>query len=266
MLGKLIKYEFKATGRMILPLYAAIIAVTLINKMMFSFNAQNFAFGIPQTVSMMIYVLLIGAMFVITLLVMIQRFYKNLMKDEGYLMFTLPVDSVSHISSKLIVSFVWIILSIVVSLLSVFILAYEPGIFNAIAQFFGVFFERTKALGIGPDITVIIIEGILYLTIALMSSILMIYCSISIGQLFNQHKVAGSFVAYMGIYMLMQIVNSIILVSVVSVFHDIQLVTTSEVMNFIKIAILGLLLLDTLWASAFFFTSKYLLKNKLNLE
>ena len=32
MLGKLLKYEFKATGRLVLPLYGALLVFGLINK------------------------------------------------------------------------------------------------------------------------------------------------------------------------------------------------------------------------------------------
>ena len=35
MLGKLIKYEFKATGRILLPLYGALLVFALINRLLF---------------------------------------------------------------------------------------------------------------------------------------------------------------------------------------------------------------------------------------
>jgi hypothetical protein len=54
-----------------------------------------------------------------TLIVLIQRFYKNLLGDEGYLMFTLPVQSWSHILSKLAVSMLWTVVSGGVALCSI---------------------------------------------------------------------------------------------------------------------------------------------------
>ena len=48
---------------------------------------------------------------------MVYRFYKNLMTDEGYLMFTLPVSRSQLIWSKLIVSMAWGILSAVLAAL-----------------------------------------------------------------------------------------------------------------------------------------------------
>lgn len=40
------------------------------------------------------------ALFVLTMIVIIQRFYKGLLCDEGYLMFTLPVKPWQLIATK----------------------------------------------------------------------------------------------------------------------------------------------------------------------
>lgn len=265
MLGKLTKYEFKATARTILPLYAAVIVVAVITKLMFTFNAQNFAYGIPSALSVTMYVMLIAAMFVMTLLVLIQRFYKNLMKDEGYLMFTLPVNSGSHIFAKLIVSFVWTVLSVIVALISVFVLAYSKELIPQIREFFGTASAQIKAMGIEADAVLIFTEIIVYALSALIMSILMIYCSISIGQLFNRHKIAGSFAAYIGLYALIQIVNSILLV-ILSGSVDVIVTTPEDGLAFAKTLFLCITIIDIVWAAAYFTVSRYLLKNKLNLE
>ena len=88
MLGKLLKYEFKATGRLLTPLYAAILIASFVG-----------GFGLDQLVMtelasvifLMVYTGLFIALFVMTLILIIQRFNHNLLKEEGYLMFTLPV-------------------------------------------------------------------------------------------------------------------------------------------------------------------------------
>lgn len=266
MLGKLIKYEFKATGRTILPLCAAVLIVTIINKLIFTFNAQNFAYGIPSIITMATYIMLVAAMFVITLLVMVQRFYKNLLKDEGYLMFTLPVKANGHIFAKLIVSSVWTIVGLLVSFLSVFILAYSKEAMSELSNTLNMFFFTIDLLGLRGDVIFIIIEALFTFFIALFMGILMIYCAISIGQLFNSHKVAGSFAAYVGIYMVLQIANSIVTV-IASLFINSWVITTPyQLVDFLKILLGGLGTLDLIWAVVFFFVSNYLLNKKLNLE
>ena len=49
--------------------------------------------NVPHIISIALVSMLIAAAFVITLILTIQRFYKNLLTDEGYLMFTLPVST-----------------------------------------------------------------------------------------------------------------------------------------------------------------------------
>ena len=85
MLGKLLKYEFRATGRLFLPLYGALVIFALINALLLSFREIP---QLPAVLAMLVNILLAIAVFVVTFIVMIQRFYKNLLSDEGYLMFT----------------------------------------------------------------------------------------------------------------------------------------------------------------------------------
>ena len=57
-------------------------------------------------------------MLLLTLVLMVYRFYKNLMTDEGYLMFTLPVSRSQLIWSKLMVALAWGVLSAVLAALA----------------------------------------------------------------------------------------------------------------------------------------------------
>ena len=86
MLGKLMKYEFKATSRMLLPINGAMLLFELINRLFMELNffqTGNMAISALATVMAVMYVMVIIAAFVITLIVIIQRFYKNLLTDEG---------------------------------------------------------------------------------------------------------------------------------------------------------------------------------------
>lgn len=96
MLRKLLKYEFKATARTMVPLYIVLIAFSLfhlvINPLDVLESTGNTSIRtIIAMLDIMLYVVLIVGLSIMTLVIMIQRFYKNLLGDEGYLMFTLPV-------------------------------------------------------------------------------------------------------------------------------------------------------------------------------
>jgi hypothetical protein len=57
------------------------------------------------------YVLIVIAASVMTQVLMIQRYYKNLFTDEGYLTNVLPVSATDHILSKMLVFGAWSILN-----------------------------------------------------------------------------------------------------------------------------------------------------------
>ena len=99
MFGKLMKYEMKSLSKGLIPLYGAILAVALINSIMWSVSGNgptsttSTISGLSQLTAMLVYFGLCVAIAVVTFLVVIQRFYKGLLGQEGYLMFTLPVPT-----------------------------------------------------------------------------------------------------------------------------------------------------------------------------
>ena len=103
MLTKLLKYEFKATARTYGGIYLALLAAA--GLIGFSLRgdrvaAQSHVFEIGVT----IYSLLVMALVIVTIVTVIQRFTKNLLGREGYLMHTLPVTEAQLVGSKLISS------------------------------------------------------------------------------------------------------------------------------------------------------------------
>ena len=109
MLGKLLKYELKATSRVFVPLYIAILVVSIVNGLSLNLEIFNIQ-GLATIILMCLFI----SLFVITIVVTIQRFNKNLLKDEGYLMFTLPVSSKSLVLSKYLTSLIWTLISILI--------------------------------------------------------------------------------------------------------------------------------------------------------
>ena len=125
MLRKLMQYEFTATGRIFLPLYGALIVVAFIQRLFLNFNIgnmENLSLGILASSVPMLFLILLVAVFVTSFIMMIIRFYKNLLTSEGYLMFTLPVSVSKLIWSKLIVIVIWMILSVIVGVIACLIL------------------------------------------------------------------------------------------------------------------------------------------------
>ena len=120
---KLLKYEWKACARICLPLYGVLILMSFVTHLLYSIP-QNSTFGVMlPAISSMLYMRVMMAAFVVTAVILIQRFYKNLLGSEGYLMFTLPVTVSQHLFSKTIIAVVMIALSGIAAFLSIGIFA-----------------------------------------------------------------------------------------------------------------------------------------------
>ncbi|MFR1709678.1 MAG: ABC transporter permease [Clostridium sp.] len=256
MLGKLMKYEFKATGRIMLPLYAALLGFSIINKIFIGTNMaeinMDFLGGIPAFITMFGYMITMVAVFVGTLIITVQRFYKNLFGDEGYLMNTIPVKPSQNIVSKLIVSMIWIIISVFMAIISVFIMAFEPEIFKEIIEALKMIYPE-----IGSNI-IVIIEFIIFGLVYLAYEIMVLYASLSIGQLFKSRKILGAFAGFMIINIVQQAIVGIGVTTFVAIRNPINIAPEHIFLYGIVISLL--------FFTALFCITNYILKNKLNLE
>jgi|LSQX01.1.fsa_nt_gb hypothetical protein len=263
MLAKLMKYEFKSTARLFIPLYAVLLVFALLNRFLNPFRtfeaAENFSLQVfVRGAGMAIYFFLILAVFVTTLVLIIQRFYKNLLGDEGYLMFTLPVKTWQHIANKLLTSIIWCILSALVVAVSLFVLTASselirllPYIIEGIKNTFGIAgFFVLPALALSQ----------------LASGILMIYNAMALGQLFQKHRLLASFGMYCVLYLIQQMIYVICMLllantAFMTLIRSASLTPLGMNLFLGSLAIGGLII-----AAAHFALVNYVLNTKLNLE
>ena len=125
MLKKLLKYEFKATARTYGGMYLALLAASvLFGGSVWRWNSTNSeAYSTLVGLLSLVYTGVIIGTVVVTIMTIVQRFYRNLLGREGYLMHTLPVTETQLVTSKLISSTVWSLCSILAACLSFGILA-----------------------------------------------------------------------------------------------------------------------------------------------
>ena len=119
MLGKLIKNEIKHSARYTMAIYGAAfaaMAVTGISLLMDSGWLGAISCGVLYVVGF--------AAVVVTLVSVIKNFYDTLYSRQGYLTLTLPVKGSSLLLSKIIVSFIWIVASMVVMGLTLFMIFF----------------------------------------------------------------------------------------------------------------------------------------------
>lgn len=268
MLRKLMQYEFTATGRIFLPLYGALLVVAIIQRLFLNFNinqVDNLSLGIIASSVPMMFSILLVAVFVTSFIMMIQRFYKNLLTSEGYLMFTLPVSVSKLIWSKLIVILVWMILSAVMAVLACCILVMR---LSDIASFFtvlGQLFVEITEMGYWG----IAIEFVVCVLSMMVSMILSIYLSMAIGQLSDKHKLLCSVGAYIGLNI---VVNNILFAVLVEVAASplgyglaSGVLATLTKVQALGVTFAGLIILYVAMSAVYFILTRYILTKKLNL-
>ena len=200
MLGKLIKYDLKALAKILAPLWGVLLVMGII----FGISIRSNLEGIGNTMivfSLVVIVAVIVAIFVVNVIIVIQRFWKGLLQEEGYLMFTLPVTTRSLILSKVISA---LIIScgtaFVISLLGVEIIAISPVKLMDTATYFGNWVIKVHA---GPWIG----YGAIIAVVSLLSSIYHVYAAMVIGQLSNGNRFLFAFVAYAALSIIVSLIG-----------------------------------------------------------
>jgi len=256
MLGKLLKYEYKATMRTFIPIYIALLLVALVNRI-FRIGNIEIGFGI----SAFGLVLLFMALGVITIMVIIQRFNGNLLGDEGYLMFTLPVNSSSLIISKIIMSIVWTICSGIVAFMTFLVLVgTKEDILDFISNIDVIWAKMVVDFTVNGE-QVNPISTILFIVVIMLFMyimfILKIYLSLAIAQLpaVCKHRGIIAFAAFFVINTITTILTSILG----------QIIPEHCFQSFIggAIAINGYLVILCM---IYFIGTKFILDKHLNLE
>lgn len=218
MTGKLIKYEFRSSIKLMALIWAAII----VSSVLFSLCGNAFQGAVidgsdPQAAGLFeeiatfvtgfMYFMSILAMIVITLVLIVMRFYKGLFGSEGYLMNTLPVKPWQLITSKGVVAAVLVIAGVAVSIISVMILAGLSGI----ADITYAFREISAIMKAEPILILTVIELIIIVIVGLLKSIYQVYASLAIGQLVNKHRILLALGAYIGINIALSVIAMILM-------------------------------------------------------
>lgn len=204
MLLKLLKYDFRAMWKHLSLIWGAALALALINRMThsmgFMFRAHDFSGNISGFTSAILIAVFV-AMFVISLIFVLQRFYKGLLGNEGYLMHTLPVRPWQLVLSKLICAIVTYVLSGATAILSI-LLMITTDWWNFFFDF-PLWSDLVQGVVKHPGIIPLILEFCLIFLSAIIQSISVFYLAIALGHLFSRRRVLASVVAYIALYILL---------------------------------------------------------------
>ena len=259
MLNKLLKYEFKSTGRTFLPIYGALLITAFLTRL-FVFNkdfSNSFFLGIFQVVISSLFGFLLMAVFILTLVVSLQRFYKNLLGEEGYLSMTLPVRPWQHILCKSLTSLVWYIFSSIAAILAFVILAYEKGM---LGDFFKAIVTLIRRGSLNAQILTACGEFFLFAALGILAFTMMLYASMALGQLSANKRLLTSFGAFLALNFLVQILMGVLGNLAV------QWVFPMSSRWALNVALLLSIVVELFFLAGFFAITNHILSRKLNLE
>lgn len=259
MLNKLLKYEFKSTGRTFLPIYGALLVTSFLTRL-FVFNkdfSNSFFLSLFQVVISSLFGFLLIAVCILTLVVSLQRFYKNLLGEEGYLSMTLPVRPWQHILCKSLTSLVWYIFSSIAAILAFVILAYEKGM---LGDFFKAIATLIRRGSLNAQILTACGEFFLFAALGILAFTMMLYASMALGQLNANKRLLTSFGAFLALNFLVQILMGVLGNLAV------QWVFPMSSRWALNVALLLSIVVELFFLAGFFAITNYILSRKLNLE
>ena len=272
MTGKLMKYEFRSVLTQIGVIWAALPAVAILTSFTGWIYARSalaqkndqILGALLSRIPMFLYVGLFIALVVATLFIVVLRFYKGLLKEEGYLMHTLPVKEWQLITSKGITATVTVLVSMILAAVSIVLLNLVGNV-SGVADFFRAAGEAVREY---PEALLYSVEGLIVALAGIMTEVYKIYASLSIGQLLPKHRILGSVAAYIGIGIAFTLLGSILL----TVFGQPFVTITDHIFSDLSYR----QVVQTLLGSAFLYfavqiaifhvTSERILSLKLNLE
>ncbi|MDE5780545.1 MAG: hypothetical protein K2I03_03590 [Lachnospiraceae bacterium] len=269
MLGKIIKHEFKATYKVYLLLFISLFTITALNKTTEYVPLDNTIWNIIKMFLFVAWIILLMFMVMGAMLLAVVRFYKTMVKDEGYLTHTLPVKKSQLIIGKFITSLIWMIVSFIMLIISIFLAYMSTGFMHDIINIMN---EFANLLSDNPEIIIHIVLVLIMLISSCGASIFQFYASISLGQMFGR-KLAGSVLFYFVINYAISILSTITMFIVpdfVERMNETAGLSTYDMMTQEGIVFDEFMIMMIIWQiicmAVCYFITNYRFSKKLNLE
>ena len=200
MLSKLIKYDMKSLNRFLPVLHLFILLSSIMIRVFITGRIK------PQTSSeqtdiliilcYVLYFTMITALSTGTYLIAGIRFYKNMFSDEGYL-------------SKTIAGSIWAMVNMCFVYLCSYVVIWTPYIKSVVEENKDDILQEFGFVGkyAGLSFSTVLLILLLFSCFGAISSIIMIYASVALGQLFSSHRVLGAVVSYFVISTLISVLS-----------------------------------------------------------
>ena len=264
MLGKLLKYEFRATRRIMLPILAVFAVMIVLTPLLFASGSKTvlntpdrFGEGIVAAVviaNMLIvffYAMIAATALCFSQIFTVVRFRQGILGDEGYLTNTLPVTTEQKLLSKLLVGMVWITIGAFMAIIS---LMEYVNVMNGVSIF--AIKQVFTNLGIGGIL--LTIAGIL----SFCRFYLIIFTAIAIGYSSDSGRLVKSIGVGFGIWLAVAVIENVI--QAVYKRNGIGVLLYGGDLNY-DLA-LTMILGSVITGTILFFVTRHFLEKRLNLQ
>ena len=208
MLGKLLGYEMKAYGRILVPMYIALIALAAILGVSFKFLPERMTQSLLFVLALILYVLLLVAVVVVTAVLGISRYYSNMLGREGYMMFSLPVKTSTMMSAKTLAALIWTIFGTAVGGLAI-MTTFVLGKFTN-EDYAQVGKWMVELLKLAKPYAGHILAWVGIMILAVLVIIVRVYAAVAIGGQWGAHRLPASILAYVAFKVIEVIIANIV--------------------------------------------------------
>lgn len=270
MLRKLMKHELRATGRVMGPLLLLVL-VAAVGGNISTYRLLETSNGVLNTLGVVLlmgYTIAFVASGVMAFVLMVQRFYKNLLRDEGYLTMTLPVSVHEHIWAKLLTSLIWWIAVLAVAAVSMLILVFNPSILQEIGDLLAQLHIDDLNLSQNlPHFILFCVELALLLTVGGACVCLHFYAALAVGYSFTHHKDALSVVSFFAMPVAWHLIQRIamFLLNLMNLEGIRLWLQSLQPAAQTHLTMLGITVITAIPAALYYVITAYFLKNRLNL-
>jgi hypothetical protein len=250
MLGKLLKYEFKALLRIMPALYLALLALGAAAGVNSLITRDGADWSMRSGILQIALGLMCFALFIVTLVMVILRFRDNFLKDEGYLMFTLPVTEWELVASKAIAGLCVFLLTTAAAFLALLIYGFIADYREMLDQLSRSFRDWDETFNIGPvPLGIKAVSTLIFV----FQQLCLIYASMTVSQMAPRFRGIVGFGLYLGVMIVVERLSE-------------EFLPRGFFMESGLPYLLGTLLVVSAFAALCFWCTGWLLKRTFNLE
>ena len=233
MFAKLLKHEWRSTREMLGILCLISLGASLLGglTMCYLFYVSSHDGGGSEALKILSVLFMIAAMIALAVvgaaavLVYMGRFYKSRFTDEGYLTFTLPVNTHQNLLASLVNTAIGMVLITLVICLSgclwmVIAFAGVEGFYQTVREHFPELWEKFWSLvqtHAGEIPWGVMARGMLSALTGAINSLVMLMLAVTVGSLIaKKHKILAAVAVFYGIHVLISIATAFLMSATVA--------------------------------------------------